>query len=355
MITPDRFARYPLPIVKLAEHFLKVNCFKGAKAVKDFLPFAEVNQPLTVRLNKLAVNAYVDLFILLESYPETSNQDEDKSLTFFFSKLEFSKQCYLIWSLDAQEQKRLKGIESCKKMFQEMVQILKPALDESPEFIAYGRKEKESETDNDDVYIVEEDAKEDGKDHPKEIVEIDVEEDAEEDAGEDAEVVDEEYSEGDEEEVVDGEQDYESDVDSNGPYNQGLPHQMALGETVFSRGTVSRLNPLDRSFSWKMPNTMLPNHPDVEFFLHSNRTEMTYTNFSCIADARDFLTKEIQYLETTKEGLCCRGVTQGRGETARCFLYKHFVNVRIAESSSDEEVVILPPVKRPKPEVIDLD
>lgn len=68
-------------------------------------------------------------------------------------------------------------------------------------------------------------------------------------------------------------------------------------------------------FSWNQPKAVLPDHPEVEAFLHSSLKSMTYKKFTRIAEARDFA-KYLSY------NFRVSVVTSASGKQSQCIITK---------------------------------
>ena len=126
MISPARIVEQLVPIIKLAQFFLSMDCFEGAKLVGDRISSSFINfdkqQALNIKQPELL--SYIELIITMEENAKTANRKRIPSLASLFSKLEPSMQCYLVLELDVQASSRFKNSESCKIMFQALSKAL---------------------------------------------------------------------------------------------------------------------------------------------------------------------------------------------------------------------------------------
>ena len=85
---------------------------------------AEIDASKLKRWKFKSVLAYVDLIVSLEGTPQTSNRERLTSFVDFFSKLQPLLQCRLIVHLDAQNNSRFKGVDSCQFLFPDLCKAL---------------------------------------------------------------------------------------------------------------------------------------------------------------------------------------------------------------------------------------
>ncbi len=90
MITPNRISKQLIPIIKLAECLLDVNCVEGAKMIGDAIStlFSTASQSSTV--THFCVQAYLGMVLTLEKNPKTSDRTRMESFVIFFSRVCFS-------------------------------------------------------------------------------------------------------------------------------------------------------------------------------------------------------------------------------------------------------------------------
>jgi hypothetical protein len=98
MITPNRISKQLIPIIKLAECLLDVNCVEGAKMIGDAIstffvnmehggPASQASQASTVTL--FCVKPYLGMVLTLERNPKTSDLTRMESFVIFFSRVCF--------------------------------------------------------------------------------------------------------------------------------------------------------------------------------------------------------------------------------------------------------------------------
>ena len=125
IISCDRVLNQLVPLTKLAQYFVDVNCFDGAKTVGDCISssFAKFDQLEAEKLASENVKLYLNFLVSLESETKTSNRERLTSFVSSFPKLLPQVQCQLILDLEAQGELRFNGLDSCQFLFPELCKV----------------------------------------------------------------------------------------------------------------------------------------------------------------------------------------------------------------------------------------
>jgi hypothetical protein len=99
LITPNRISTQLIPIIKLAEYLLEVNCVEGANMVGDSISssFSKMGHGAgytqASKVTHYCVQTYLGMVLLLERNPSTSSHSRMESFVIFFSRV-----CISFWS-----------------------------------------------------------------------------------------------------------------------------------------------------------------------------------------------------------------------------------------------------------------
>jgi hypothetical protein len=93
MITPNRISQQLIPIIKLAECLLEVNCVEGATMIGDCISSSFINMEhgttasQASKVTYYCVQAYLGMVLSLERNPMTSNRTRMEYFVIFFSRV----------------------------------------------------------------------------------------------------------------------------------------------------------------------------------------------------------------------------------------------------------------------------
>jgi hypothetical protein len=92
-ITPNRILTRLIPIIKLAEYLLEVNCVEEAIMVGDKIlaPLIKMGHQAS-KITRYFVQACLDMVLLLQRNPRISSRSRTESFVIFFSRV-----CISFW------------------------------------------------------------------------------------------------------------------------------------------------------------------------------------------------------------------------------------------------------------------